>query len=232
MGLRVAIICNGAFPRKAFPRYLIQSADVIICCDGALKSYLRAAKNIFGTSSDGNADNLRLPDAIVGDLDSLSPSLKDKYKDRIICYEEQDHNDMTKAFRYVMEELGAQHNESIDEVHFLAATGLREDHTLGNISLLMEYTRMYDLGDMLIDMVSDYGTIFAVNDTCELHLGEGHRVSIISPDNSLRIKSSGLVWKTDDVVFDNLWKATLNKTCEDVVRLEFNHPSMAVIMTD
>ena len=46
---------------------------------------------------------------------------------------------------------------------------------------------------------------------------------------ALKIKSEGLRWKTDDVVFDNWWKATLNKATQDTVRLEFNHKSIALI---
>jgi hypothetical protein len=55
-------------------------------------------------------------------------------------------------------------------------------------------------------------------------------MSIFSPDSTLRIKSEGLMCRTDEVVFDNWWKATLNKTSQDRVRLQFNHPSMALII--
>ena len=44
--------------------------------------------------------------------------------------------------------------------------------------------------------------------------------------------SLGLEYPTDDVIFDNWWKATLNKAVADTVRLEFNHPSMALIILD
>ena len=71
------------------------------------------------------------------------------------------------------------------------------------MSLLMEYPRIFDLGDIRIDMVSDYSTAFAVTDSCELHVGAGRRISLFSPDNSLRICSEGLVWPTDGVIFDN-----------------------------
>jgi thiamine pyrophosphokinase len=62
--------------------------------------------------------------------------------------------------------------------------------------------------------------------------GTGRRVSIFSPDNSLRIHSEGLEWPLDNVVFDNWWKATLNRACDDRVRLEFNHKSIALIILD
>mgnify|MGYP002517133227 CR=1 FL=1 len=33
-----------------------------------------------------------------------------------------------------------------------------------------------------------------------------------------------------NVIFDNWWKATLNKASQDNVKLEFSHPSMALII--
>ena len=215
----VVIICDGEFPKTEYPRYLIRTADFIICCDGALKKFLRHSKGIFGEE--------RLPDLVIGDMDSLSTSLKKKYGELILQVDEQEHNDQTKAFKWVMENL-----PDADHIYIIGATGEREDHTIGNISLLMEYARSYDLDAMgiTLEMVSDYSTIFAITDTCEMECGEGRKVSIFSPDNSLRIKSEGLEWPTDEVVFDNWWKATLNRASQDKVRLEFNHRSIALIM--
>ncbi|MBQ2108510.1 MAG: hypothetical protein II476_00780, partial [Bacteroidales bacterium] len=118
------------------------------------------------------------------------------------------------------------------------ATGKREDHTVGNMSLLMEYARLWGVsglpseGKPTVDMVTDYGTIFAVTDSCSLPVGEGRRISVFSPDNSLKIRSKGLVWPTDDVVFDNWWKATLNRASEDIVSLELSHKSLVLISLD
>ena len=83
-----------------------------------------------------------------------------------------------------------------------------------------------------VDMISDNATMFAVTDTFEMECGEGRKISIFSPDNSLKIKSEGLEWPTDEVVFDNWWKATLNRAVQDKVRLEFSHRSIALIMLD
>ena len=81
-------------------------------------------------------------------------------------------------------------------------------------------------------MVSDYSTAFALTDSCTLFLGKGRSFSLFSPDNSLRIKSKGLVWPTDDVIFDNWWPATLNRTSEDAVELVFSHKSLVLVITD
>ncbi|MBR5141727.1 MAG: thiamine diphosphokinase [Bacteroidales bacterium] len=217
MGKDIVIICDGSFPKTEYPRYLIRSADFIVCCDGALKKFLRQSQAIFGEE--------RLPDLVIGDMDTLSPSLQKKYSDIIIRESEQEHNDQTKAVRWVLNNI-----EDIEAIHILGATGGRADHTIGNLSLLMEYTRMFDLGETVLEAVTDEGTVFPVTDTIEFDCGAGREISIITPDSSLRIRSEGLQWKTDDVVFDNWWKATLNKSVDDRVRLEFSHKSVALIM--
>ena len=219
MSREIVIICDGVFPKNEYPRYLIRTADFIICCDGALRKFLRGSMAIFGEE--------RLPDKVVGDMDSLSANLKARYSHIIVQIDEQEHNDQTKAFRWALENLS-----DISTITIIGATGQREDHTIGNMSLLMEYARTYDLEAMGIQlqMITDHGVIFPVTDTMELDCGIGRQVSIFSPDNSLRIKSSGLEWKTDDVVFDNWWKATLNRATQDRVRLEFSHRSIALVM--
>jgi thiamine pyrophosphokinase len=197
------------------------SADFTICCDGALVKYLRQSKSIFGQT--------RTPDVVIGDMDTLSASMQKKYSDIIIKEDEQEHNDQTKAVRWAVNNI-----PDIDHIYIIGATGGRLDHTIGNASLLMEYTRMFDLDSkgIAIDMVTDEGTAFAVNDTTEFDCGIGRRVSIFSPDNTLKIRSTGLEYPTDEVVFDNWWKATLNKAVADTVKLEFSHPSMALIILD
>ena len=211
----VVILCNGEFPQKAYPLYLLYSAEAVVCCDGAAVKYMRK----FGEG--------RLPEAVIGDMDSLPGRWREKLGPIVVRVEEQDDNDMTKAMRYVLE-----HHPDVTDIKILGATGLREDHTVGNLGLLMEYTRMFDLEGIRVEMVSDYSTAFAITDSCELHVGEGRRVSLFSPDNSLTIKSEGLHWPTDGVVFDNWWPATLNRADADIVKLTFSHTSRALVVLD
>lgn len=214
MEMNIVIIAKGAFPRKEYPKYLISSADAVVCCDGAL-----AALEKRGI----------VPDVVIGDLDSVCQHTLGRFKGIKVHDPNQENNDLSKAFDYVM-----SHYDGIDAIHIIGATGMSEAHTIGNLSLLMEYEKNYGLSakGINVDIVSDYCTAFAIADSCELHLGTGRRVSIFSPDPTLNIKSSGLKWQTDSVVFDNWWKATLNIASDDVVRLEFNHPSQALIILD
>ena len=210
----IIILGNGAFPTEPYPLYLLDSAEGVVCCDGALERWL---------AHDASAR----PMAVIGDMDSLPLPLQERFSDVLVRVDEQDDNDQTKALRWVLE-----HHPEVSEIVFLGATGLREDHTIGNLGLLMDYPRQFELGDCRLSLVSDFGTAFPVTDTCDLHLGEGRRISLFSADNTLRISSTGLQWPTDDVVFDAWWKATLNRTTAPIVSLHFNHPSMALVMVD
>ena len=194
MGKTAVIIGNGQFPRKEYPLYILSQADYIVCCDGAFRRYMKHVRD----SGSG-----RLPDAIVGDMDSLSAADRTKYSHLTVCNPDQETNDQTKAFNYV-----ADNFRDVSDIFFLAATGKREDHTIGNMSLLMEYARERDLNAMglRIQMVSDYATIFPVTDSIQ--------------------------YPTDNVIFDNWWQATLNRAVEDTVRLTFSHPSIALIVLD
>ena len=216
------IICNGDFPKKEYPLYLLRTADRIVCCDGALAAYLRFCRK--------EAGGFRKPDAVIGDMDSLSQKLAAEYQDIVVHIAEQETNDQSKAFHYIIE-----HFPEVDSIHILGATGKREAHTIGNLSLLMEYAKELKQSgreSISVDLISDNSTAFALTDSCSLAVGQGRAISIFSPDNSLTIKSKGLHWPTDNVVFDNWWKATLNRADSDTVELELSHPSSVLIILD
>ena len=205
MAGHIVIVADGAFPTHPYPLEVLRKADKIICCDNAV---LKLEKN---------CSNLRC-DFIAGDMDSMSPENQIKYKDIIHKESEQEHNDMTKAFRLAM-------TLSPEKISILGATGLREDHTLGNISLVAEYAKTF----RNVEMVTDYGVFFPIFGTSTIKCTAGEQLSIFAFDQTVQIKSSGLKYPTDNVVFDLWWKATLNEALAEDVRLEFNHPAIALI---
>lgn len=210
--LTVAIVCNGQFPRKEYPLYLLRSADTVVCCDGALSALEKRGI---------------VPDVVIGDLDSVCSRALKRFPGQVVRVEEQDSNDLTKAFRYVMESI-----PDVGIIHILAATGFREDHTLGNLSLLMEYERTYGLTErgISVDLVSDYTTALALGDSTSLDVGEGRPVSLFTPDPTLQIRSEGLQWPTDGVRLDNWWKATLNRATADRITLTLSHPAPVLVI--
>lgn len=213
--MNIAIICDGQFPRREWPLWVLGKAEHVICCDGALATYLRRTG--------------RVPDAVVGDMDSLPKSLQKRFKDILVPISEQENNDQTKAVLYALE-----HWQDAKEIHIFGASGKREDHTIGNMSLLMEYERSLGLSKrgITIDAISDWSTATVISDSTSLTVGEGRRISVLTCDQTLRIKSEGLQWPLDDVIFDNWWRATLNRASSDQITLTLSHPAPVLLIMD
>ena len=163
-------------------------------------------------------------------MDSVSGSALEHFSGLVVRSSDQETNDQTKALRYVLSTW-----PDVSEIWILGASGRSEAHTIGNLSLLMEYEKEYDLSARGIRarMVSDYSEAFAVlSDRVEFPVTEGQKVSLFSPDNTLQMHSEGLAWPTDHVVWDNWWKATLNRACGTLVTLSLNHPAPVLILLD
>lgn len=222
MEQRIVILGNGEFPRTELPKRLIECADIVICCDGAFSKLLRHGKL---------AENVKGKEFyITGDLDSISRKHLKEYRGHVIPYEDQNINDQTKSFRLaarLIRESGL-HTELI----FLGATGLREDHTIANISLMMEYASedIVRSGMCSVKMISDYTTVIPFTESITFDCPEGSGVSIFTPDNTLSIKSDGLRWQTEGVKFSNWWQASLNRSEKKRVTLTLSHPSKAIVI--
>ncbi len=96
----------------------------------------------------------------------------------------------------------------------------------------MEFEKAFGLSarGIAVDLVSDYTSALALGDSTTLDVGEGRPVSIFTPDPTLRIRSEGLQWPTDGVVFDNWWKATLNRATADRITLTLSHPAPVLVI--
>lgn len=186
MNTEVIILADGDFPSHKTPISYLNRAQTIICCDGA-------AKNLIEHSI--------IPNAIVGDMDSLPQEFLMKYASIIHKSEEQETNDLTKAFLYSL-----QFNPT--KIIILGASGKREDHTLGNISLLSYYKT---LTSAQIEMYTNFGVLIPITDTSFFDFKKGTQVSIFSLTPSIKIASKGLKYPLEDVEFDYWWKATLNE---------------------
>ena len=169
------IVANGQFPTHAIPLDILKNTSHIICCDGAIKNVPQA-------------------EIVVGDGDSVPEA----YRERLIQITEQDDNDLTKATRYCVE-------HGWKRIAYLGCTGKREDHTLGNISLLMRYYR-----DMGVDgtMFTDYGFFTPAYGNRTFPSMKGQQVSLFN-FGSHQLTSTGLHW--DAYNFQEWWQGTLNE---------------------
>jgi thiamine pyrophosphokinase len=226
---RIVIVADGAFPHHQVPLTALDEADFIVCCDGAASSLVEYGKE---------------PAVIIGDLDSLESGLAERFRDRLVEDSDQETNDLTKAVQWSVAR-GAR------EVIIVGATGKREDHTLGNISLLADYGKL-----VMVKMLTDTGTIFPVygdSDSEGSHrqkatgkrqpatshhsLGKwiietspGQNISVISLDSNTRLTASGLEYPVDDLLLDSWWTATLNTATGTRVILTFTPARLIIFL--
>ncbi len=220
--MEIVILADGDFPFAEYPLQKLENADKIICCDDSVVKLLKYRKGIE-------------PDYIVGDMDTLEASYRERYKDIIHYSGCQETNDQTKAYSFA---LGLIPEGEPGRIHILGATGKREDHTLGNISLLMDYAVKGALiapfgnkvrDDITVNMITDHGIFTPRFNSFTATSVKGQQISIFPFDNSLRIKSSGLLYPTEKVIFDLWWKASLNECTGSQYTLEFSHPARVLL---
>lgn len=194
----VVILADGDFPTGVVAAALLHNALRVVCCDGAAVRF---------TAQGG------VPQAIVGDGDSLPAELRARYADCIVHVAEQESNDLTKAVRYCME-------QGWREMVILGATGRREDHTLGNISLLLNYM---ELG-VAVRMVTDYGLFDPVAGEVAVESYAGQQVSLFA-DRRAVIRGVGLKYPLPTHL-SGWWSGTLNEALGDVFTLRVTEPSL------
>jgi thiamine pyrophosphokinase len=130
---------------------------------------------------------------------------------------DQQSNDLTKTVNWCID-------RGIRAINILAGTGLREDHTLGNIGLLPSYNRM----GVEVIMITDYGTLVPLLKGDRLTSYKGQKVSIFSFDSSTIFNSRNLLYPIENMRFNELWKGTLNQSVDDWFELAFESGSVVV----
>ena len=173
------IIANGQFPTHEVPLRVLRQASYVVCCDGAISHFPMA-------------------DVIVGDGDSVP----EEYRDLLVQIHEQDDNDLTKATRYCIK-------QGYRKLAYLGATGLREDHTLGNIGLLMRYYRQMGVDGT---MYTDHGIFSPAYGNRIFRSKKGQQISIFN-FGCKRLESEGLRWNS--YAYDEWWQGTLNEAIGD-----------------
>ncbi|WP_346862154.1 thiamine diphosphokinase [uncultured Draconibacterium sp.] len=192
----VVILCDGTFPSHPIPLSYLNNAEQIVCCDGAADKLIE-----YGLS----------PGYIVGDMDSVSEKTKTDFADRIIASTDQETNDQTKAVDFVSQ-------KGYKSVVILGATGKREDHTIGNISLLLDYASQLD-----VVSISNSGYFQPVLKSQKFDSFKGQQVSIFSIGTPTEITSQNLKYPLNKSTLNSWWMGTLNECISNTFSLEFSN---------
>ena len=125
--MKIAVLVNGVWDSE-WGRQELVDVGFLVCADGGGNSALLSG---------------RLPDVLIGDLDSITPENLVKCIEggtKIIRYpKEKDQTDLELALDYTRFQAPTGYLES--EIWLYGATGGRIDHLLGNIALLLNYAR-------------------------------------------------------------------------------------------
>lgn len=189
--IEAVILANGDYPTKPLPLQLLHEAPYVACCDGGANEYITKG---------------HLPDIIIGDGDSLCDEYRERYASLIHHNPDQETNDQTKAVQHL-------HALGMKRIAIVGATGKREDHTVGNISLLMEYMRM----GIEVRSYTDYGVFIPCAGTRTFPCQPGQQVSIFNFTGK-GLQSAGLAYPIYD--FTTWWQGTLNRTTGDTFTIK------------
>lgn len=196
------ILANGEKPFAPQCIELILNAETIVCCDGAIR----------------HLEELGIrPTVIVGDGDSLTAEQRNRYASIIDADPSTDYNDLTKAFRYC-------EAHGLDDLTILGATGLREDHTLANLGLLLRYA-----GRFRVRMVTNYGIFSAISGTTTFPSRAGEQVSIFSFTPTARLTFHGLRYPVAQRTFAELWEGASNESLGDSFTIEVHDKGQVLV---
>jgi thiamine pyrophosphokinase len=153
--MKAVIVAAGGQVNEGVLSYLT-GADIIIAADGGGEPLIRLGI---------------IPEAIIGDFDSLSPETTAKLErlgSKLVRVEsEKDETDTELAVRYALQ-LGA------DTITLLGVLGGRLDHSLANLILLARLARK----QVRARAATAFLTVYAVTDELVVRGREGELVSV------------------------------------------------------
>ena len=190
---QVVIVGNGEFPTTPLTLKILKEATTVILCDGAANSYIKTGRNF---------------DVIIGDGDSVSTEVKQNYASKIIINSDQETNDQTKAINFL-------YSKGITEISIIGATGKREDHSLGNISLLIDYMQR----GVNAKIFTDYGVFIPITGISKILVNPKQKVSIFNY-NCTEMSAIGLKYPIR--AFNALWQGTLNEALNNEIIISTN----------
>ncbi|RKP17713.1 thiamine pyrophosphokinase, partial [Rozella allomycis CSF55] len=196
-----------------------ENAQCKLCADGAANSLLAETKEKFSSVK-------FVPDAIIGDLDSLDEITRIEYQKAnipIIHDSCQDTTDLTKCLKY-LEKIPLSNS-----VFVFGAFGGRVDQSLSSIhsSLLFNHKRIYLMNKECLSTVLQPGNSSIIIN--EKHEGPICGVLPIVQSKTV-VSTTGLKWNLDNA---NLSYGSLisssNKAVDTVVTITTNQPVLWTI---
>ena len=167
------ILANGQYPSHPTALNKLHAAGTIICTDGSANKLL---------------ENGLTPNVIIGDMDSITVG-QNSFKGLYVKISDQDNTDLDKAFEWCK-------LNNLSPLTVLGTSQLREDHTIGNLILLANYSDELD-----INFVTDYFTITCHHGKRSFTSFKQQLVSIVPVEDIQSITMEGLEFPLIDEPF-------------------------------
>ena len=197
-----AIVANGEVPSSELSIRLLRKMKRIICCDGALQKLLSI--NI-------------IPDVIVGDGDSMDREELSRHNIPYHADRSEEYNDLQKALKYCMA-------NGYDDVLLLGCGGLREDHFIANLSILVMYSEK-----MRLAMLTEHGVFNVMRGTSIFRSVPGMQVSVFPSNLHTKLSFSGLKYPVNNRSFNWLWEGSLNESVGSAFTVEADDEEPVVV---
>ena len=178
------IVANGEVPSSELSLSILNDKKRIVCCDGALQKLLSV--NV-------------LPDVVVGDGDSMDAKL---LHGREIPYHQdssEEYNDLQKALKYCKA-------NGYDDILLLGCGGLREDHFIANLSIMVMYSESIRLA-----MLTEHGVFNVMRGVGEFRSFPRMQVSVFPSSQGTNLTFTGLKYPVNNRSFSWLWEGSLNE---------------------
>ena len=193
------LLVGGAFGDNAQLSALLAEVDTVVAVD---------------SGADWLASVGHVPDALIGDLDSVSVSARAAVPaDRIYRIAEQDSTDFDKALRHVRTPL-------VIGIGFL---GGQVDHLLAAMTVLVRYP------DRAVMLVGEADAVVHLPPRLELPLAAGTRVSLY-PLRAVAGRSEGLHWPIDGLTLAPDVRVGTSNRADGPVTLTVDGPGMLLIV--
>lgn len=163
-----SVVLNGSFPRKSSLIEMIKNSDFIIATDGAGNTLI---------------DNNVIPNVVIGDLDSFKKD--ENRKQNIIETIDQSKTDFQKALDWCVV-------NNIKSLSIFAISGKSEDHFLGSLYILNEYSNLINWR-----AYSDFSIISPSIGEKSFNSFRGQKVSLFTLNDQSIVSSKNLEYELD-----------------------------------
>lgn len=197
-----AVVANGETPASELSLRLLRKMKRVVCCDGALQKLLSV--NIT-------------PDVVVGDGDSMDREELSRHSIPYHADRSEEYNDLQKALKY------CQAN-GYGEVLLLGCGGLREDHFIANLSILVMYSEK-----MRLSMLTEHGVFNVLRGRAQYHVIPGMQVSVFPSAQLTKLTFKGLKYPVSNRSFQWLWEGSLNEALDDAFVVEASDDEPVVV---